>query len=100
MNNNHLTNRVDKTVYQEVLRQYSAWNRSELKRKIQEAGTKSSNQKWQEYLAIMEFGMMIKPHPSKHEERQKMEILNRYYQRIQQFEKWRQHVKSDQGITP
>jgi hypothetical protein len=100
MDSEHGPNRVDKIVYQEVLRQYREWNRSELKRKIHEAGTKTSDQKWREYLAVMEFGMMIRPQPSRHEERQKTEMLNLYYRRIQKFEEWRRHGKSDQGIAP
>jgi len=46
-------------------------------------------EKWQKFLAIMEFGLMIKPMPSEHEQRQKVEMLNKYLEAIQLFEERR-----------
>lgn len=94
-------NPSEKTAWKEVFSYYRLWNKAELQRKIQDAGRKKQEQKWQEFLSIMEFGMMIKPNPSEQEHHQKIGTLNRYYQRIQRFEEWRlHHGKSDTGITP
>ena len=91
-----------KTDWKEVFSYYRRWNKADLQGKLRDAGKKGPDQKWQEFLSIMEFGMMIRPNPSKHEQRQEIRTQNRYYQRIQRFEKWRQdHGKSfHAGITP
>jgi hypothetical protein len=75
----------------ETLAQYQAWNDAEQRDKFRNAGKKTSEQKWQEYLDIMELGMAIKPEPSLHEHRQKITVLNHYYEKIQTFEKRRAH---------
>jgi hypothetical protein len=82
-------NKIDKTAWQATLAQYRAWNDAEWCERVRNAGKKSPAQKWHEFLDLMEFGMQIKPQPSKHEQRQKMEMWNQYYQRIQRFEAWR-----------
>jgi hypothetical protein len=78
--------KIDKRVWQETLKQYRALNEAEFREKIRNAGKKSPLQKWREFLAIMEFGLKIKPQPSEHEQRQKVEMLNRYYEHLQRFE--------------
>ena len=77
---------IDKCVWQETLKHYQALNEAEFREKVRNAGKKSLSQKWREFLAIIEFGLKIKPQPSEHEQRQKVEMLNRYYERIQRFE--------------
>jgi hypothetical protein len=88
-----MANELNKTALKEMMRCYQAWNKAELKRRMQEAGMKTPEQKWKEYLAIMEFGMSIRPQPGKHEQEQKIQMLTNYYQRILCFEKWRHHEK-------
>ena len=80
---------LEKTVWRETLAYYSAWNDAELHEQIAQADTKPPAQKWHEFLALMEFGLMIKPQPSFHEHQQKIDMLNRYYQQLQQFEERR-----------
>jgi hypothetical protein len=88
-------NKIDKSAWQATLMQYRTWNDAKLREHIRNIGKKSLSQKWREFLALMEFGLKIKPQPSAHEQCQKMEILNQYYQRIHRFEAWRrQHGKS------
>jgi len=82
--------KIDKTAWQATLAQYRAWNEAEWREKVRNAGKKSPSQKWREFLDLMEFGMQIKPHPSEHEQRQKITMFNQYYERIQRFEAWRQ----------
>lgn len=82
-------NTIDKAAWQARLAQYRALNDAEWRERVRNAGKKSPTQKWHEFLDLMEFGMQIKPQPSEHEHRQKIEMLNRYYERIQRFEAWR-----------
>jgi hypothetical protein len=79
----------EKLQWKTTLAHYQAWNDAEFKTRVQNAGKKSLAEKWQEFLAIMEFGLMIKPIPSEHEQRQKVEMLNRYIEAIQLFEERR-----------
>ncbi len=79
----------------ERLGYYQALNETEWCDCLKNAGQKSLAQKWQEFCSLIEFGYAIKPQPSLHEQRQKIEMLGQYYARIQQFEAWRQqHGKS------
>ncbi len=90
-------NALDKTAWNEILAHYREWNKAELRARIREAGKKSGKEKWREYLSIMEFGLLIKPQPSEHEQRKKAEMLLHYYRKIQYFEEWRRrHGQSDQ----
>jgi hypothetical protein len=83
--------KIDKAAWQETLAHYRAWNEAEFREKIKNAGKKTPLQKWREFLAIMEFGLKIKPQPSMHEHQQKIEMLNQYYERMQNFEMRRTH---------
>ncbi len=84
------TDTLDKAAWKKILAHYRAWNEAELRAGIRDAGKKTDGQKWQEFLSVMEFGMMIRPWPSGQEQCQKIEMLNRCCQRIRHFEEWRQ----------
>lgn len=77
---------IDKKAWQTALAQFRLRNEAEFREKIRNAGKKSPAQKWREFLAIMAFGMKIKPQPSEHEHRQKVKMLDQYYERMQSFE--------------
>jgi len=79
----------EKLQWKTTFAHYQAWNEAEFIARVQNAGKKSMEEKWQEFLAIMEFGLMIKPMPSEHEQRQKVEMLNKYLEAIQLFEERR-----------
>ena len=79
--------------WQNTLQHYQAWNKIEHYYRTQ---PQDKVQKWQEFLALIEFGLQIKPEPSVHEQRQRVDSLNFYYQQIQLFEQRRQqHGQSD-----
>ena len=78
-------NRSEKAAWQTTVTQYRAWNEAEFRENIRNAGKKSLLQKWREFLTIMEFGFMLKLKPSQHEQQQKVEMLNRYYEQMHRF---------------
>ena len=80
---------LNKTIWQEALTQYKAWNEAKFVHKVLTAGQKSPAEKWQEFLDMFSFGRKIKPQPSLWEQKRKAEELATYYKRIQQFEEWR-----------
>jgi hypothetical protein len=84
-----ITMTLDKNILREALAHYQAWNEAKFTDRVRRAGQKSQEQKWREYLALMEFGLQIRPQPSKSQQRRKVEVLERYYRLIQQFEKRR-----------
>jgi hypothetical protein len=89
-------NKINKNMLKETLAQYKALDTHEFHRKIRDAGKKNLLQKWREYLTIMDFGLKIKPVPSINEQKQKIEMLNDYYEKIKLFETRKSRVgKSD-----
>ncbi len=80
---------IDKMAWQTTVRYYRTWNDAKERQIVRDAGKKSPTQKWHEFLALMEFGLKIKPYPSEREQRRKVDMLNRYYEKIQQFEQRR-----------
>jgi hypothetical protein len=78
--------KIDKKILRESLAQYEVRNSQEFHQKIKSAGKKSDLQKWQEFLSIMDFGLKIKPIPSKKENQQKLEMLNNYINKMKLFE--------------
>lgn len=79
---------IDKNTFtlQEILACYRAWNEAERQEQIRNAGKKPPEQKGQEYLELMALGLALKPTPSQHEQRQKVEMLNRCCEQMQRFE--------------
>jgi hypothetical protein len=77
---------LDKNILRETLVHYQTWNEAKFVDRVRRAGQKSREQKWHEYLALMEFGLQIRPRPSKSQQRRKMRTLEQYYSRIHQFE--------------
>ena len=83
---------LNKEIIQEAQAHYRAWNEAKFADRARRgwAGQKNLAQKWHEYLDLMEFGRQIRPQPSLSQQRRKWANLAQYYQRIQQFEAWRQ----------
>ncbi|MCI0514953.1 hypothetical protein L0128_17195 [candidate division KSB1 bacterium] len=78
-------NASEKAMWRTVVAQYRAWNEAKFRAEVRNAGTKSPQQKLEEFMALMEFGLMLKPMPSPHEQRQKVEMLNRGCELMQLF---------------
>jgi hypothetical protein len=77
---------LDKNVLRETLANYQTWDEAKFVDRVRRAGQRSREQKWHEYLALMEFGLQIRSWPSKSQQRRKMKAFDQYYSRIHQFE--------------
>ncbi|MBC8180249.1 hypothetical protein H8E88_03910 [candidate division KSB1 bacterium] len=77
---------INKEMWQSTLAQYQVWNEAKFQESIRNAGKVPLLQKWRRYLSMMEFGLILKPKPSDHEQKQKMEMLNKYYEQMKLFE--------------
>jgi len=75
----------EKRNWQTTAGYYQQWNEAVFQSKIRNAGKKSVVQKWREFSNIMEFGLMIKPVASHSEQKKKVEMYERYYERMQKL---------------
>ena len=85
---------LDGDAWQEAITHYRAWNRAKFRARVKGAGRKSLAEKWDEYLALIEFGLRLRPQPTRRERRQKMECWAQYYRLVQEFEERRQCEQS------
>lgn len=79
----------EKLAWRNRIAELRAWNKFGLETRRLRAGQKSHQQRWQEYIEIMEFGLKLKPRPSRHEQQAKAEELEKYYRQIIRFEQRR-----------
>jgi len=87
---------INPIAWQTALQQYQQWNEITYQQRKQ---PQDKAKKWQEFLTLIEFGLKIKPEPSVHEQRQRVETLNFYYQQIAQFEQRRQRHGQSHAIS-
>jgi hypothetical protein len=80
---------IDKALYRQAQEWYSQWNVAERKARWEEAGMISPQEAWEQYVDLWEFGWRINAQPSQRQMRQKMESLERYYERVAKLEAWR-----------
>lgn len=80
---------IDKKLYREAYEQYRQWNEAELVERARNAGRFSTHELWQRYLALIDFGLSLAPHPTASQSKQKLEHFARYYENIQKLESWR-----------
>ena len=85
---------LDRAAWRKAIAHYRAWNRAKFRARIREAGRKSLAEKWNEYLALIEFGLRLRPQPTMRERSQKMECWAQYYRLVQEFEERRRREQS------
>jgi hypothetical protein len=80
---------IDKVMYQQAREWYRQMNEAERKAHWEEAGKLSSQEAWKQYVDLWEFGWRTNVQPSQHQVQQKVESLERYYDRLAKLEAWR-----------
>lgn len=80
---------LDKELYRQVQEYYRQWNEAKQVERAEMASRLSSQELWQRYLALIEFGLNISRHPSDWQRQQKLDHVAQYYERVQKMEKWR-----------
>ncbi|KAA0224157.1 hypothetical protein EDS67_24630 [candidate division KSB1 bacterium] len=80
---------IDKELYRQAQEYYRQWNVAKLRERAEMAGKLSSQELWQRYLALIEFGLSISRHPSDWQRQQKLDHVAQYYERVQKMEEWR-----------
>jgi hypothetical protein len=80
---------IDKSLYRQAQEWYRQWNVAKRKARWEVAGKLSPQEAWQQYVDLWEFGWRTNVQPSQHQIRQKIEALERYYDRVAKLEAWR-----------
>ena len=81
--------KLDKDLYRWAREQYRQWNKDELAARIRDAGSLTPEEAWRRYCDLVEFCWKICPEQSERQREQKLQALDRYYERVQRFEAWR-----------
>ena len=80
---------IDKALYRQAQEWYRQWNEAERKARWDEAGKLSPQEAWGQYVDLWEFGWRTNVQPNQYQIRQKIEALERYYDRVAKLEAWR-----------
>lgn len=80
---------IDKALYRQAQEWYRQWNVAERKARWEEAGKVSPQEAWEQYVDLWEFGWQTNARPSQYQIQQKVESLERYYERVAKLEAWR-----------
>lgn len=80
---------LDKKLYRQAYEYYRQWNEAKLLERAERAAKLSSQELWQRYLALIEFGFNISRQPSDWQRRQKLDHIVQYYERVQKMAEWR-----------
>ncbi|MEW6110483.1 MAG: hypothetical protein AB1632_15165 [Nitrospirota bacterium] len=81
--------RLDKTIWQEAIRQYKTWNEAKFTEQVLTSGKKTLIDKWREYEELISLCWKLKPTPGLTEQQCAIEEWGNYYTSICQFEERR-----------
>ena len=81
-------------------RMYSLWNQAELIDQSLNAGSQSSLETWQQYVALWEFCMRTAPPPDEHDWRQKIADWETYHANVQKVNARTRAQGVGNGSTP
>lgn len=79
---------LDKELYRQAYQAFREWSKAYERVRAREH--LSPAELWQRYVALVEFCWRLCPQPSAHQRSEKIAALNRYYERVQRLEHWRQ----------
>ena len=69
--------RIDKALYKNAWAYYRQWNEAELIARIRQGCKLTPKEGWQQYVALTEFLWKSNPQPTRQQQKQKIETLNR-----------------------
>ncbi len=81
-------------------RMYSLWNQAELMDQSLSAGSRSSLETWQQYVALWEFCMRTAPPPDENDRAQKIAEWETYHANVQKVNARRRAQGVENGSTP
>jgi len=81
---------LDNDLYRQARQLYQELNQAELLARIHNAGELSAQQAWKQYAGLWELCIKLAPQPSQNQRLVRAADIERYYQRMQKIELWRQ----------
>ena len=81
---------IDAKLYREALEAYRQWNEAELIARAREAPGRDAQAGWREFNDLWAFARLTGAKQSSLQRRQKLEAIDRYYERVKKLEAWRQ----------
>lgn len=81
---------IDAKAYREALEAYRQWNEAELIARAREAPDRDARTGWKEFNDLWAFARLTGVKQSSLQRRQKLEAIDRYYERVKKLEAWRQ----------
>ena len=81
---------IDANLYREALEAYRQWNEAELIARAREAPDRDAQSGWKEFNDLWAFARLTGAKQSSLQRRQKLEAIDRYYERVEKLEAWRQ----------
>jgi hypothetical protein len=81
---------IDKDLYRKAYAEYRQWNELELRERIRNAGNRTPQERWREYLGLWNFCQKLGVKTSPYQRKQKLKALELYYARLQKLEAWRE----------
>ena len=85
----------------EAMDLYREWNRDKFREEVISAGSLSPEEKWQQYLELVEFCRALKAEQNPYDKRQAQQDWQNYYTSIQKFEEKRKaHAEGTSPGTP
>ena len=92
---------LDGQLYRQVYERYRRLNEAELVDRAGKAGKLTSQEAWQQYVALVEFCWKLCPQQSEWQRAQKLADLTRYYDRVRRLEAWRrERGKTTRSASP
>jgi hypothetical protein len=82
--------KLDKALYRQAYESLRQWQEAKDAERARESALLSPAEGWRRYVELVEFCWHLCPEQSPHERQEKLEALNRYYERVQKLEAWRQ----------
>jgi len=82
--------KLDKDLYCWARRSYQEFNQAELLARVHNVGGLTARQAWVQYAGLWELCLKLAPQPSQNQRLERAADLERYYQRMQKIETWRQ----------
>jgi hypothetical protein len=81
---------INANLYREAFEYYRQWNEAELKAQARQAGQMSPEERWEQYKALWQFCAQLAGPPSENYLKHQFGQWADYYEKIHQFETWKQ----------
>jgi hypothetical protein len=84
--------KLDKELYRQAYEWYREWNQAELIWRVRDAGKRSPQETWRQYVGLWSFSRKLSPKASQAQRKLRLAQWEEYYTRVKTLENWRQRL--------